>query len=711
MNIKKKIASLMSNMTLKEKIGQLHQEPLYLHKAEEIKDAIRNGEIGSLIFAASATAGNDAQHKYPAELLDELQRIAVEESRTGIPVIFGRDVIHGHNTVLPVPLALSATFNGELVEKSYRLIAKEAAIDGIHWAFSPMIDISRDPRWGRCIEGIGEDPYLGETMAKAVVRGFQGQNHEKPDSLAACAKHYIGYGAAEGGRDYAKTEITDYTLRNFYLKPFKAATESGVASVMSSFNEIGGQSVTSSEYLIRNLLKEELGFNGYVVSDWGAIDWCLTIPGIAENRKQAAEMALNAGVDMDMCSRAYKENLEELVCEGKVSEGLINEAVSRILNIKLLYGLFDSPYVPKDLTYDVSEHKKMAKACSDEAMVLLKNKNGILPLKKEQKVFAIGPMLYEKKSLFGNWTLDGDISITNSVADVLKTNGGNVVFAESKYLWDDSFKDLGKCDAVIMLLGESRMMSGEGNSLSDIELTPEQTEFVKRVHAKGKPIIGVMMFPRPLALEKIESYFDAILYAWHSGTCTAESVVSILYGDVNPSGALPMSFPRRTGQIPIYYNCPDGLGYGMSYYKDVGAYNDIMSTPLYPFGYGLSYTEFEYSDISCNRDCISYDEINCGEKFKIYAKVKNIGIYDGKETSQCYIRDRYSSMSRPMRELKGISKNYIKAGDEIQICFELGWDELAFYDAKAQFKVEPGKYEVYIGRDCYADKAFTITVV
>lgn len=709
-DIEKKISKLLNEMTLKEKIGQLHQEPLYPDKVEQIKEKIRNGEIGSLILATSANAGNDEQHKNAVELLNELERIAVEESRMGIPVIFGRDVIHGHNTVLPVPLALAATFNPELVEKSYRCVAKEAANDGIHWAFSPMIDISRDPRWGRCIEGVGEDPYLGEKMAEAVVRGFQGDDYTKKDSIAACAKHYIGYGAVEGGRDYGKAEISDYTLRNYYLKPFKAAVDAGVATVMNSFNEVSGMPTTASEYLLNDLLKKQLSFEGFVVSDWGTV-WLLMRQGIAKDEYEAAQLALNAGLDMDMVSGCFENNLEKLVNDGKVSVETIDKAVFRILYIKFLFGIFENPYLTKPIEYSDKEHEKTAKCCSDESLVLLKNKNYILPLSADTKILVTGPFANEKRALLGSWTLDGDMKKVRTFKEAFKDRGETVVFPDSDYLWDDCLKGIRKYDAVVVLLGESQKMTGEANSLAHIELPLEQLELVKKLHRLGKPIIGVMSFGRPIALEEAEPYFDAILYSWHSGTYTADSVLSVLYGDENPSGCVPMSFPRCTGQIPIYYNYPDGMNYGKFYYsEDVFAYNDNRSTPLYPFGYGLSYTEFEYSNIYCPEECISYKDISNGKKFRIYATVKNTGSYDGKETSQCYIRDKIASMTRPLKELKGISKNYFKVGEEKQICFELGFDELAFYNANAEFKPEPGEFEIYVGRDCYAPMCFTITI-
>ncbi len=704
---------IVKSLTLKQKIGQLNQEPLGRKNADELREKIRRGEIGSVILACSATAGNDEQYRGYVDFINDIQRTAVEESEAKIPIIFGRDVIHGHRTVMPIPLAQTATFNPELAKKAYRCVAKEAANDGVHWSFSPMIDISRDPRWGRCIEGIGEDPHLGGKMAAAVTEGFQGEDYSAPDSLAACAKHYIGYGAVEGGRDYNLAEISDYTLRNVYLKTFKAAVEAGIATVMNSFNAIGGDATASSRYLLTDLLKEELGFDGYVVSDWATIER-LIAQCVAKDEREASMLAANAGLDMDMVSRCYINNLEALVKDGSVSEETVNKAAERVIYIKLLFGIMDNPYCT-GIEYNAEEHRKAAKASSDEAMVLLKNKNNILPLKKETKVFATGPMLYEKRAFLGSWTLDFDINLVKSPAEVLKESGANVLFPSSEYLWDDCLKKIRReeCDTVIVFLGESESTTGEANSLARIELPEEQLALARKLHALGKPVIGVMGFGRPVALEEADDCFDAILYAWHSGTCTAESIVSILYGEVNPSGRLPISFPRCTGQIPIYYNCPNGNSYGESYYKDgrLAVYNDRIAEPMYPFGYGLSYTEFEYKDIYCENEKISYDDIANGKKFKIYATVENIGKRDGFETAQCYIRDCTASMLRPQRELKGFSKEYIEAGGKKQVCFELGFDELAFYNGKAEFKPEKGEFDIYIGKDCYAPKCMTIEII
>ena len=695
---KNKAEEILKTLTLKEKIGQLNQTSC--DDLEKVKDMIRRGEVGSVIFA-------------PKEELKELQRIAVEESRAGIPLIIGRDVIHGHNTVFPIPLAQSATFNPKLTEEAYRCTAKEAANDGIQWSFAPMIDISRDPRWGRCVEGIGEDPYLGERMAEAVVKGFQGDDYGSPESVAACAKHYIGYGAVEGGRDYVKAEISDYTMRNYYLKPFRAAVNAGAATVMNSFNSVGGMSTAANKYLLKDLLKGELGFDGYIISDWAAIVHVIT-QGLAKDEYEASMLAINAGLDMDMASNCYTGNLEQLVKDGKVSEKTIDESVLRVLYIKLLFGIFDNPYSGGQIKYSREEHRKVAKQCSDEAMVLLKNKDNILPLKKEQKVFVLGPMLYEKRSLLGTWTLDGDIEAVKSVAEVIKEKEINAVFPQSEYLWDDCLKTIRmqQCEAVVVMLGESYNSTGEARSVARTELPEEQLALIKRLHAIGKPIIGVMAFGRPIAIEEAEECFDAIVYSWHAGTCTAESIVSILYGEVNPSGRLPMTFPRCTGQIPIYYNYPNGVSYGEYYYRDGehAVYDDRIAEPMYPFGFGLSYTEFEYSDIYCEKDKIFYNDIVNGEKFKIYATVKNIGKFDGAEVSQCYIRDICAESVRPQRELKGFSKNFIKAGENINICFELGFEELAFYNSKSEFKPEIGEFDIYVGKDCYAEKSLTIEI-
>lgn len=704
--VDKKILELIDKMTLDEKIGQLNQEGI--RDTEELRQRIREGKIGSIILTNSSTAGNEKQQAVMCELLNELERVAVEESRLGIPIIFGRDIIHGHHVVMPIPLATAATFNTDITKKAYRVIAKEASNEGVQWTFSPMIDVSRDPRWGRCVEGFGEDPYLAGKFAGAIIEGFQGDNYDAKESIAACAKHYIGYGAVEGGRDYGKSEISDYTLRNFYLPPFKEAVKSGVATVMSSFNEISGQPVTSSRYLLNDVLKEELGFDGFIVSDWYSIAQLIN-QGVAENDKDAAMLAANAELDMDMVDKCYINNLSELVSEGKVSEETIDRMVYRILKIKSLFGLFDNPYVTPE-TIDYEEHKKIAKQCSDEAIVLLKNKNNILPLSKDEKVGFVGPFLHEKRSHLGTWSLDPDISMVSSISEEVRKCSDKAVMADSMYLWDEILMSIKTVDTVVVLLGESFKVTGEACGLVNIELPVEQLEYVKKIKNIGKKVIGVLCFGRPIGLLDADMYFDAILYAWHSGTMASKSIVDILYGNVSPSGRLPMSFPRKTGQVPIYYNYPLLPRDSSNYYDGYSSYHDVSGMPMYPFGYGLSYTTFEYGKPVCECKHLTLDELKNGKCFEISIEVKNTGNVDCKETCQCYVNDKIASMTRPIKELKGFSKKLIPAGETKTFKFKLGFDELAFYNAKGEFVVESGEFLVYVGADCTTTENITICV-
>lgn len=702
------IMKKIKKMSLEEKIGQLNQ--VQLEDTEQIREEVRKGRVGSVILADTATAGNDEQKRIDVTLLNELQKIAVEQSPTGIPLIFGRDVIHGHSVVLPIPLAGAASFNTELLEKAYRAVAEEAANDGVHWTFSPMIDISRDPRWGRCIEGFGEDPHLTSEMGKAVIRGFQGDDYKNTASIAACAKHYLGYGAVEGGRDYGKTEISDYTLRNYYLRPFKAAVETDVATVMNSFSEISGQPIASSRYLLRDVLKDELGFKGFVISDWASIAK-LVNHRVAKDEKEAAMLAANAELDMDMVDKCYIQYLGKLVSEGKVQEKTIDEMVYRVLSVKEKFGLLDHPYTePKQISY--KEHLRLAKQCADEGMVLLKN-NNVLPLEKSEKIAVTGPFLYEKRSHLGSWAPDYNPEMLCSIQEAFSgcEEADNIVFAQLSYLWDDVLPMLKNVKTVVLVLGESARMSGENNCVTNIDLPPEQLEFIKKIRALGKKTIGVMCFGRPIALGEAEQYLDAILYAWQSGTCAAQSIVDIVYGRVNPSGRLPMTFPRVTGQIPIYYNYPAFFGGGMSYYGKDDSYLDCPATPMYPFGYGLSYTRFEYSKIECDRSMLTLEELKNGEKFKVYAVVTNTGEHEGKEVSQCYISDLVASMTRPIKELKGFSKNLLKPGESKELMFLLGFEELGFYNRKGEFCVEKGEFDIFIGNDCTTTNKISLTVV
>lgn len=708
------IEQMIANMTLRQKIGQLNQVPSTLENLEPLKEKIQSGEIGSIILATSSTAGNEEQVRTNVHAINELERVAMEESPFRIPVIFGRDVIHGHHTVLPIPLALAATFNPELVRNSYRAVAREAANDGIQWTFSPMLDLSRDPRWGRCIEGPGEDPYLGAQMAEAVVRGFQGDDPSRPENLAACLKHYIGYGVAEGGRDYGQGEISDYSLRNYYLPAFKKGVEAGVATVMNSFVSVGGDAPAGSRYLLNDLLKEELGFDGFVISDWDAVVQLIN-QGIAEDAKEASEISINAGMDMDMADQAFITHLEQLVQENRVSMETIDNAVRRVLSVKARFGLFDHPFVPT-LPIEEEAHTRLAENCSDEAMVLLKN-NGILPLSKDQPVFVSESFAFDNGTLLGGWTLDGDRERTSTIAEAIAQKSPAAKIG-SPCIWEFSLCYSRECPKapIVLVFGEGCCMSSEAGYVTDINFPQDLLERVKKLRRLGTPLIAVMCFGRPIAMENVEEYFDAILYAWHSGTRTAQSVASILYGDVNPSGKLPMTFPRCTGQIPLYYNYyPSGRCPTYYYTDDRTAcpytYRDSLSTPLYPFGYGLSYTTFAYSNVTCDHPELHLSDLKNGAKFVITADVRNTGTRDGKETSQCYIHDVISNPARPIRELKGFSKNEIPAGSCKTVSFSLGFEELGFYHPSRDFTVDPGRFDVYVGTDSYAAQKVSITVL
>ena len=706
--IEKKIDELLSVMTLKEKIGQLNQVMPPEKDDEDFLQAIKNGEIGSIILASSSVAGNGEKKLSNIDKLIKYQKTAVEESRLKIPVIYGRDVIHGHNTVLPIPLAMAAAFDAQQVKDCYRFVAKEAARDGVHWTFSPMLDISRDPRWGRIIESPGEDPLVGERVAKAVVEGFQGDDLTKEGNIAACAKHYIGYGASEGGRDYSKTEISDYNLRNYYLKAFKSAVDSGVQTVMSAFNEISGQPISSSRYLLTELLKDELGFDGFVVSDWGAVEQ-LVRQGVATDKKECAELSVNAGIDMDMVDHCYTDYLEKSVEEGKVDMAQIDDAVRRVLRVKFNTGLFDNPY-PPEYEIDFEANRQKERALAADTMVLLKN-NGVLPLRKEKKVALIGPMATEQKSMLGSWTLDGLPGEVVTIVEGMKEKAGDNVRFYVPTLFDEQFIALLHSDIAVLCLGESCRVTGENNCLAHIEVPDWQVALAKKAKKSGKPVVALMSFGRPVALEEIEPFCDAILYTWHPGTMAGAAIADILYADTVPSGRLPVTIPRCTGQIPIYYNAPSSGRYANGYYGEGLNYHDCSGRPMYPFGYGLSYTEFKYGKVSFDTDALSMSQLEGGEKFRISVDVENVGGYDGKEVVQLYIHDKVASMTRPVRELKAFEKVLIEKGKTRSVTFEIGLNELSFYNADKKFTAEKGEFEIFVGKNSYAPLAGTIKIV
>lgn len=710
--IEKKVNDILIKMTTEQKIGQLTQmcwsgALSSEERNNKLLDLIRDGKIGSVILAVNAYAGSDETTFSDRDFIDEMQRVATEESSTGIPLLIGRDVIHGHHVVYPIPLALSASFNFELIREAYQNIADEALSYGINWTYAPMLDVSRDPRWGRIIESPGEDPYLGEQMAKAVVMGVQGD--ELPIKMAACAKHYIGYGASEGGRDYNNVDISDYTLRNYYLKAFKSAVDAGVLTFMSSFNEVGGQPTTSNRYLLTDILRGELGFDGFVISDWGAVAQLIK-QGVAEDKREAAMLAINAGLDVEMCDSCYCDNLENLLENNEVSMATLDEAVLRVLKVKLALDLFNNPYTKKTVP-EIQKHMEHAREMSRECIVLLKNKEDILPLDKTEMIAVAGPMLHNQRAILGSWTLDGDESLAVTIFEGLKKVNSHIFELDNFASAGNHRPDFAKCKTVILALGESHEVTGEARSLSDISLAEEQKILIKKMKKLGKRVVAVISAGRPLALEDVEDYIDALVYVWHGGTQTGNAAADIIFGDYSPSGRLPVTFPRVVGQIPIYYNFPpagrDVNGY---YEKDrvMVNYEDSKDSPLYPFGYGLSYTSFEYSDITVEKSSYSVEDLDKG--IQVSVNVRNSGKYAAKEVVQCYIRDRKSSMTRPMKELKSTQKIDITAGEEKKIGFILEKSDFSFYNAGGQFVFEPGEFDIFIGENSLTERKVTISI-
>ena len=708
--IEQKVEELLSQMTLDEKIGQLNQIFSPLKEDKDLFDMIRKGKVGTFLMANSAHAGNVKSYIAKIDFMNEVQRIAVEESRLGIPILPARDVIHGHNTVLPLPLGMAASFNQELVEKCYRDVAKEAYLDGVRWSFAPMIDISRDPRWGRCVEGSGEDPYLTAKMSGAVIKGFQGKEGDD-GRIVSCVKHFVGYGASEGGRDYHHCEISPNSLKNYYLYPFREAVKAGVMTVMTAFNEIGGIPVTADKHLVTDVLKKEFGFDGLVVSDYEAIKQLIDI-GVAENEKDAAELSFNAGVDIDMLANCYIDYLPELIEEGKVDISRVDEAVRAVLRVKFQIGLFDKPYI-ESFPIDREEHAKHALELTRESMVLLKN-NGILPLKDDDRVALVGPFVNERLAQMGSWALDGEPEDVVTIAEGMTSCKNRKISVTESSLFDDDVMNIERNDIAVICLGESQWMNGEANSAASIDIPKSQLELVKKAKLLGKKVVAVLCFGKPQAIEELALYCDAILYAWHSGTAVGNAVADILYGKVNPSGKLPITFPRVTGQIPMYYNFVSSGRPVNGYYGkqvDYGNYHDCSCTPMYPFGFGLSYTKFKYGDVTIDTDTIKLEELKNGKQIGVELDVSNIGDMDGKETVQLYIRDKVASVARPLKELKGYEKLSLNKNETKTVSFQIGFEELAFYNASDEYVVEKGKFEIFVGPDAYAEKCGEIEVI
>lgn len=720
-----KINDLLGKMTMEEKIGQLHQvgsspvggfeisleEKKKLYESGQITKEQYEREISGMKFDTQESDVRDGKIGsflgiVGADRCNHLQKIAVEESRLGIPLIFGLDVIHGYRTTFPIPLAEACSFDDEMFEKTAKAAASEAASEGIHWTFAPMLDVSRDARWGRIAESAGEDTYLTTRYAKAKVKGFQGENVADPDRVLACAKHFAAYGAAIGGRDYNTVDMSLQTLWNDYLPPFKAAADAGAATFMAAFNTLNGIPCTVNKYLLTTVLRDGFDFKGFVVSDSMAVAESIK-HGVAADALEATEKAVNAGIDVDMHSHFYHENLKELVESGKVSEKTLDEAVRRVLRIKFVKGLFRNPYCDETVSKTAiatDENRKLALESAKRSMVLLKN-DGVLPLKKNQKILLLGNLAVDRLEQLGTWTTSPNESDTVTLADGLLNIGADFEYLDGYGLEDEiDFERLKNraesFDTVIAVMGEKSAWSGEASSFSDIGLRGTQTELLKALENCGKPFTVVLFNGRPLAIPEVDETANAILEAWHPGTEGGNAIAQVLFGAYNPSGRLSATFPRSSGECPFYYN-HFSTGKPAYDFKFSSRYLNEPIEPLYPFGYGLSFARYEYSNLKVRV-----------EKGKVIASVHilNTGKIDGEETAQLYIRDMSASIARPVKELKGYKKVWLKAGESKNIVFELNVDELGFYNENLQYVVEQGEFRLFICHDssCKEYAVFTI---
>ena len=728
--INTKVEALLSKMTLIEKIGQLNQ---YSSRWEltgpapegvdsmSLYNLVKEGKVGSMLNVTGANATR------------KIQSWAVDSSRLGIPLILAYDVIHGYETMFPIPLAEAASWEPELAKKSSRVAAVEASAVGLHWTFAPMVDIARDARWGRFMEGAGEDPYLGAKMAYARVKGFQGDDLSDETTIAACAKHFAAYGFIESGRDYNSVEIGDPTLHNIVFPPFKACVDAGVATFMNAFNTINGTPATASSYLQRDILKGEWGFEGFVVSDWNSIGEMLP-HGIAADKKEAAYKAIIAGSDMDMEGNAYINNLEALVNEGKVDEALIDDAVRRILTVKFKLGLFDDPYKycnPEREKTELrsEEHLAAAKEAAKRSIVLLKNENDLLPLKKDGlKIAVIGELAESKDVPLGSWRAK---AVTNSAVSLLEgmknvTGSSSIRFAQGPAYTEglrsfttelhinttdrsgmSAAKSLAsKSDVVVIALGEDCWQSGEGRSQTDISMKGFQQELLEEVYKVNKNVVVVLMNGRPIEINWMAENIPAIVECWHLGSEAGNGIAEVLFGDYNPAGKLPVSFPRAVGQQPLYYNHLNtgrpSNGEGNVFWSH---YTDQSKEPLYPFGYGLSYTTFNYSDLK-----LSANELTEGGKIVVEATITNSGNVAGEEVVQLYIRDLVGSISRPVKELKGFEKIKLEPKESKVVSFEITTKDLEFYGASKEWEAEPGDFNLWVGPNSAEGMAASFTL-
>lgn len=707
LGIEQRIADLLGRMTLEEKIGQMSQSSSFPHPlSDRVKEDIRRGRWGSFLNAG--------------ELQDkaEAQRVALTESRLGIPLIFGRDVIHGYRTIFPIPLGQAASWDPDLIRQAARVAAREASGAGIHWTFAPMIDVARDPRWGRIAEGLGEDPYLASVLGAAMVRGFQGESIGAPDSIAACAKHYVGYGAAEGGRDYNTTWIPESLLRNVYLRPFHAARDAGVATFMSAFNDLNGVPTSGNAFTLRQVLRNEWKFDGFVVSDWDSV--VEMVPhGYAADLKDAALKGVQAGVDMEMSSNAYALNLKALVEAGQVAPAMIDDAVRNILRVKFRMGLFDRVAAAPAGNPSAPDPDALATArkLATESIVLLKNEGQVLPLAKSVgRIAVIGPLADSPIDQMGAWVLDGKAEdVRTPLATLRETMGRERVrWAPGLKNSRDNARDgfaaaleaARNSDAVLLFLGEEQILSGEAHSRAFLSLPGAQPQLVEEVARAGKPTVAVILAGRPLTFQEVTAKVQAVLYAWHPGTMGGPAITDVLFGDAIPSGKLTATFPRTVGQVPIYYAhmntgrppSPNELGIPMGTPVDPKGYTskylDVDFTPEYPFGFGLSYTKFEYANLR-----LSSARLPLGGSISVFADIVNTGETEGDEIVQCYVRDLVGSITRPVRELKAFRRIHLRPGEKRTVEFRLSTEDLAFYKEDGKLVTEPGMFHVWIAPD------------
>ncbi|MFN0216587.1 MAG: glycoside hydrolase family 3 N-terminal domain-containing protein [Saprospiraceae bacterium] len=714
--IETRVNTLLAQMTLDEKIGQL---TLYTTDwgatgptiREGYKNDIRSGACGNLF------------NSHTTQFVHELQKVAVEETRLKIPLLFGYDVIHGYKTIFPIPLGEAASWDLEAIEKSARVAATEASAAGLNWTFAPMVDIGRDPRWGRVMEGAGEDTWLGCRIAEARVRGIQGKKISDTDAMLACVKHFAAYGAPIAGREYNTVDMSERFLRDYFLPPYEAAVKAGAATVMTSFNDYDGVPASGNKFLLDNILRKEWGFQGFVVTDYTSINEMVN-HGVVADDKEAGELALTAGVDMDMQGAVYQRFLKKSVLEGKVTQQQIDQAVRRVLQLKFDLGLFEDPYKycnseREKKTLLAPEHRAAARDVARKSIVLLKNESQVLPLKKDQKIALIGPLAYNKSELIGNWNGAGNADDCIPLADGIQRINSKTVYAkgceiegDDKSGFDEAIKSAQQADVVVVVVGEKAMMSGEAAARAELGLPGVQEALVLELCKTGKPVVVILMNGRPLVIPRIAEKAAAILETWWLGTEAGNAIADVLFGAYNPSGKLPMTFPRTVGQVPVYYNYKNtGRPYDPNS-KWTSKYIDEQNSPQWPFGFGLSYTTFSYGQPKV-------EVLNSGGDFKsppdsytalltVTVSLKNTGKLPGEEVAQLYVRDLVGSVTRPVKELKGFQKVMLQPGETRELKFTLSEKDLSFYRRDMTFGMEPGEYEIMVGGNSEVLKSLKI---